>query len=94
MKAKSKQAMIREALVGVVDTVGRKRNGNIIVRRGFYYRHGMTPAALSQRVVNALNLAGIKVRVVDSYEQWTPFRGGQSVAQGSHFGVELEVDNG
>ena len=93
MKATSIQSQIREALEGVADTVSRKRNGNILIRRGFYYRHGVTSDSFANRVSERLDAKGIRVQVVDHYEHWTPFKGGASVAKSSHFGVELAVDN-
>lgn len=80
---------IRDALVGVADTVGRNKQGQIVVRRGFFYRHGMNSTKFAAAVTRALQDAGISYLVVDQGEKYTAFRGGQSVAQGSHWWVIL-----
>lgn len=80
---------IRDALVGVADTVGRNKQGQIVVRRGFFYRHGMDSTKFAAVVTRALKDAGMSYLVLDQGEKYTAFRGGQTVAQGSHWWVIL-----
>lgn len=82
-------AQIRQAVGSTVDTVSRNSKGQIVLRRGFYYRHGMDCAQLAEQVTAALATAGIDLKVVDRGEVWKPFRGGSTVAQGSHWYVVL-----
>lgn len=79
---------IKTALETVADTVGRSK-GHVVARRGFFYKHGMTSAKFADRVNAALEAAGVPERVRDHGEKWAPFRGGHSVAAGSHFWVRI-----
>lgn len=76
---------VRDALAGIADTVGRNKAGELIVRRGFFYSNGMTSEKFSQHVQAALKAAGSSYLVLDHGKKVAAFRGGQSVAQGSHF---------
>jgi hypothetical protein len=80
---------IRDALAGVADTVGRNKQGQIVVRRGFFYRHGMDSEKFANRVRAALKAAGLGYLVLDQGEKYAAFRGGQTVAQGSHWWAVL-----
>jgi len=80
---------IRDALAGVADTVGRNKQGQIVVRRGFFYRHGMDSTKFAAAVTRALKEAGVSYLVLDQGEKYAGFRGGQTVAQGSHWWVIL-----
>lgn len=76
------------------DHVGRKKGGTFIVRRQFFYTHGFTAEKFEEQVRTALKAAGLTIRVVESYEHWTRFRGGASVANQSHWGCEFVVLEG
>ncbi len=75
---------VRDALVTVVDTVGKSK-GELIVRRGFFYMMGQNSEKFAARVNAALEKAGLTERVVQHGAKYANFRGGQTVAQGSHF---------
>lgn len=83
---------VREALSGVADTVGRNKEGNLVARREFFYTHGYSAEKFSQAVSSALSAEGIKHTIVDSGETWKPFRGGASVANSSHWWVEIRLE--
>lgn len=72
---------------GFVQSVGRKRNGDIVARRSFFYRNGKTSADFDQYVRKVLNTAGLedKYQIVESGEIWKPFRGGATIANQSHW---------
>lgn len=91
-KTKTLVGQVREVMGAWVDTVGRNKAGNIVLRRGFYFTNGMTASKLGQAAVKLLAEAGITATMVDSFDIWKPFKGGASVAQGSHFYVELAID--
>jgi len=80
---------VKEALSYSVDQVSKLKNGNIIVRKGYFYRNGMVCDKFKDRIVASLTAAGIVANVVDFGDRWMPFRGGASVARQSHFYVEL-----
>jgi hypothetical protein len=82
---------IKNALGGYADSISRKRNGNILIRRGFFYRHGVTAESLCNHIEFRLKEAGIRYRLVSYGEVWKPFKGGSTIANSSHWWVELTV---
>lgn len=80
---------IRTATLGVADTVGKKKDGTFIIRRGYFYRHGMNCQQFAAVVAQAIKAHGFDCQVVECGDHWAPFRGGATVAQGSHFWVQL-----
>lgn len=91
MKNANIVSQVKNALNYSVDSVGRNKLGQIVLRKGFFYRMGMDSHQLADKVQAKLDAAGVKLKVVDCGEQWRPFRGGASVAQGSHWYVILEA---
>lgn len=75
---------IKAALETVADTVSRSK-GDIVVRRGFFYKMGQNSEKFAAKVDAALEKAGVSERVVCHGTKDAAFRGGQTVAQGSHF---------
>lgn len=82
---------VRPVLEGYADTIGRNKDGNIVLRRGFFYTHGMNSSKFADACIKRLAGAGIATRVVQLDDVWKPFRGGATVAQGSHFLAVLEA---
>lgn len=80
---------IRTATLGVADTVGKKKDGTFMVRRGYFYRNGMDAERFRDVVVKSLESHGFSCQVVDHGDHWAAFRGGSTVAQGSHFWVQV-----
>lgn len=78
---------VKEALGHSVDQVSRKKDGTIIVRRGYFYRPSYTCEDFSQAMADQLNRGGLTFDVVDYYDHWAPFNGGAPVARQSHFAV-------
>ena len=73
-------------LIGA-DTISKK--GDVYTARwGFFYTNGQSATGkantVSRRVRGAL--------IVDAGEKWKAFRGGDSVARGSHFWVQFRID--
>lgn len=68
-------------------TFGKTKRGNYIIRKGFFYKMGYSEDKLAEALKTVLPDAVI----VDMGEKFVPFRGGQTVAQGSHFWVEFSV---
>jgi len=84
------QAQIRDNFVGA-DQVSRKRDGTIMVRRGYFYRHGMDHKKFADKVRKFLKDSEIDATVIDCGDHWAAFRGGDSIAKGSHFWVRIAV---
>ena len=72
------------------DSLG-KRNGNLLCRWGFFYRHGRTSDKYCDLVTMLLNANQIDHKVVDHGQIWKDFKGGASVARQSHFYVEIQL---
>ena len=67
--------LIRDAVTAVIgfDSIGKNKEGNIVIRRGFFNRNGASAEAYRERVSSELNEAGIRHTVIDSGEkssQW------------------------
>ena len=89
--AKQKSIVAQLRALSCVDTVGRNKEGYIVVRRGFYYTHGRDANDFADQVRNGCKLAGVNAIVTGCGEVWKDFAGGKSVAQNSHWWVELET---
>ena len=73
------------------DSIHRQKDGTIIFRRGYFFRHGMTPESFRDGISTKLKKAGIDHTVVDYGDHWTPFNGGASLSRSSHFYVRIAV---
>jgi len=69
------------------DSIGRRKDGTIIVRQGYFYRNGMTAEKYAGIVAKLVPDA----TVVNFGDKWAPFRGGASLANSSHFWVVLST---
>lgn len=83
---------IRDALSHHVETVGKSKDGKIVVRRGFYYTNGGSAEKFAAMVTSRLQAAGVPAKVVDQGEQWKAFRGSATTAQSSHWWAKIEVN--
>lgn len=88
---KSIQAHIRENFIGA-DQVSRKRDGTIMVRQSYFYRHGMDSTQFADKVSEFLKEEGIAATVIDSGDHYADFRGGASVAKQSHFWAQVKIE--
>lgn len=73
------------------DQISRKKDGTVIFRDEYFYRHGRTPEGFRDRVTAALTEAGVAHRVVEFGDHWAPFRGNASTARSSHFFVQIAL---
>lgn len=81
---------IKKALKeAIFDSVGQKKNGNIVVREGYFYTHGRTSEKLAESIKKILNHKEISFACVYHGNHWATFRGGASLASSSHFWVEV-----
>ena len=80
---------VKEVLSHSMDQVSKLKNGNIIVRKGYFYRNGLDQYKVRDSVVKKLQDAGFTATVVDCGDHWAAFNGGATVARSSHFYVEL-----
>lgn len=82
--AKSVKSQVADAVAGVADVVSVSK-GQIFVRRSFYYRHGYDADKFAAAVQRAVDAAKVPVTVQEHGEKYKAFRGGDTVAQGSHW---------
>jgi len=78
---------------GSFDALTKNRVGNFVARRGFFYRLSWDANKFMMKVSDGLTRLALPHLVVSKGEKWAPFRGGQSVAQGSHWWVEFKLLN-
>jgi hypothetical protein len=88
-KPKSFQAQVSNILDALADSVSKRRDGSIVIRRGFYYRHGADAESYRIAVCKKLNAAGLDYSIKDYGEKWAAFRGGASLTSQSHWWVEI-----
>lgn len=87
MAKKTLLAQVRANLDAYADSVGQKKDGTIVVRRGYFYRNGMDSARFATNVAKLLADAGLPVVMTEHGDHWSAFRGGASIANSSHFWV-------
>lgn len=79
----------KEQLIGVsCDTLSKNKKGNFVIRKGYYYRGETREKQMAEQLKKLFP----NVNIVNTWDKFTAFRGGQSVAQGSHFGVEFNFN--
>lgn len=78
------------------DMVGKKRNGNFMVRRGYYFSNSKTEWDFAGQIVDKINLIpGHHAKAVDCGNHFVPvFKGGKPVTSNSHFWVEVSISFG
>lgn len=88
--AKVTTQKLRE-IIGCSDQALVKSKGVYTYRRGFYFTNGKTVRDIQAFLESKLEAAGIGYLVVASGEQWKPFRGGDTLRQGSHWWVTFQI---
>ena len=88
--AKSITRIVRDIAVNA-DMVSKKRNGNILVRKGYFYGISADGSKFAESVMRQLTKAGIDAIQVDYGNHYANFDGNASVARSSHYWIELEV---
>lgn len=68
-------------------TADRPRRNVFVVRRGFFYRHGLTATTIVDRV----RLAFPTAIILDSGEVDRPFNGASPIERSSHWWVEFQI---
>lgn len=86
-----KLSELREILGIVNPEALTKYRGVYTYRVGFYYTFGNDHRKVRDSITEALNKAGIDAVVISSGEQFKPFRGGDTLKQGSHWWVNFQI---
>ena len=75
MTAAQKKALknaFENSITGV-DKISFKKDGTILAKRGYFYRHGASPEKMADTLVASLKAEGIEIEVVDKYDDWKPW---------------------
>lgn len=83
---------IKKVLDAMADSVGKKRDGSFVIRRGFYYRHGADAETFKMAVCERLTDSNIDYSIKDYGEHYTTFRGGASINAQNHWFVEIWIN--
>lgn len=88
--AKSILAQVKQLVHA--DMVSRLRNGNILIRKGYFYRGNASACSFASNIKEQLDIQNINAKIVGCGDQWASFKGGKGVKANSHFWVEIGVD--
>ena len=66
---KSLKNVFENSITGV-DKITFKRDGSIVAKRGYFYRHGMDENKMADKLVASLKAEGIEIEVIDKYDDW------------------------
>jgi len=69
------------------NTVRKNKNGNYIVRWGYFYKAGRS----LEKYKELMHEKFPDCIIIGGGDHWASFRGGQSISQGSHFWVEFTI---
>ena len=69
-----------------VDSISFKKGGTVVVKRSFFYTHGMSADKLAMDLQRVLASQGIPIEIVDAYDDWKPW------PKTSNFVVEFRLD--
>ena len=73
----------------LADSVGRTKTGDVVLRKGSFYRMGKSAETFKAAVIRHYMDHGIEIQVVDFGAVYKDFRGGASVARSSHWFVVI-----
>ena len=56
-----------------VDKISFKKDGTILAKKGYFYRHGMDETKMAKDLKTSLEAEGIKIQIIDMYDDWNPW---------------------
>jgi len=77
--------------VAGADSIGKRKDGRYVLRRGFFYRHGFNADIFKKEMMHQIANAGLQAHCVDHGEVLKAFNGGASLANSSHWYVVVEI---
>ena len=69
------------------DQVTKSKTGTFLCRKGYFYRMGTTADSLANSVTKRFK----DWVIVDTKDNWEPFKGGRPLKNSSHFLVEIKI---
>ena len=71
------------------DQISKDKAGNIVLRKGYYYRPKYDVSAWATVILAKMKNAGFDLELVQDDDIWKPFRGGSTIARQSHYLVKV-----
>jgi hypothetical protein len=87
----STSSKIRNLFPGLDITA--KKDGTFVLRRGYFYRHGMDEEKLAANVLKTMETSPFVTKIIDKGDHFAAFRGGAKTKNQSHFWVHISVTN-
>jgi len=82
---------ILKSHVAGADSIGKRKDGRFVFRRGFFFRLGIDAAIFKSEIMHQIASAGLQGHCVDHGEVIKAFSGGASLANSSHWFVIVEI---
>jgi hypothetical protein len=70
MLTNTTKKLIKNAITNASDNITFRKNGEIVVRRSYFYKHGMDSAQLAERCAADLKAAGFNPVIVSDEDKW------------------------
>jgi hypothetical protein len=87
---KDLKKLVSDKAYKIADT--KSWSGNVItLRLGYFYTNGNDVEKFSNVCLKSIKAAAPDASIIDKGNQWKAFRGGDSVAKGSHFWCKIKV---
>jgi hypothetical protein len=68
-----------------IDKLSFRRDGTIIAKRGYFYKHGNTPDKIADNLKTKLEAHGLTINIVNTYDDFKPW------PKDSNFVVEFKI---
>lgn len=66
---KALKAAMENVYLGI-DSISFKRDGSIVAKRGYFYRHGQSPESTARDLEKGLKTAGIEIDIIDKRDDF------------------------
>ena len=88
--------MSKKTVLGILkenvccDMISKNKASNYVFRRSYFYRMG-SEVSFYESIKIQLEQLGLSYELVDFGDHWVPFKGGASIAKGSHFYATFNI---
>lgn len=56
-----------------IDKISFKKDGTIVAKKSYFYRHNETAQSISAKLASVLNDNGVEIEIVEYYDDWKPW---------------------
>ena len=88
MSKKTVMSILKENVC--CDMISKNKASNYVFRRSYFYRIG-SPVSFCESVKIQLEQLGLSYELVDFGDHWASFKGGASIANGSHLYATFNI---